>query len=261
MSNTSKNIPISIVTAVYNASAFLPVLIDSIRKQVCQDFEFIIIDGGSTDGTTDIIEANKDMISFYLSEKDQGIYDAWNKGVKHTKGDWIMFLGADDILLPNAICLYINFINHHNSDIDYISSKKQMINKNTGKPFRTTGWQWEWPLFLRQMSVAHPGSLHSKRLFEKYGLFDINYKITGDYEFLLRPGSKLKACFISEVTVLMSDGGASDNVKALKEHKKAVLTTGGVPVWKANLFYYNTYIKVTLRKILKGLGLNIYLRK
>lgn len=252
---------IAIITAVYNAANHLPVLLESIRKQNCRNFEFIIIDGGSTDGTIDIIEASQDVVTFYLTEKDRGIYDAWNKGIKNSTADWIMFLGADDILLPDAICSYITYIqDYSNQEIDYISSRMQMIDNN-GTPFRTKGWIWEWPLFLRNMSIAHPGSLHSRGLFEKFGLFDISYKIAGDYEFLLRPLGNLKAKFVDKVTVHMSEGGTSDNLKALKERRKAHLTTGRISVWKANFFYYEICFKVIVSKFFKKHGIKIYLRK
>jgi hypothetical protein len=116
-------------------------------------------------------------------------------------------------------------------------------------------------MFLKEMTIAHPGALHSKRLFEKYGNFNIDYKIVGDYEFLLRAKDLLKTLYIDKVTVIMSEGGTSDSVKAIKEHYKAVTTTGKDPKHLALLNAIIVYTKFKVKKIGRKIGLNLYLRK
>ncbi|MBP9970812.1 MAG: glycosyltransferase, partial [Paludibacteraceae bacterium] len=98
---------ISIIIATYNASKTLNRCLDSIVSQKNSEVELIIIDGGSTDETLSVINSYSSDIDYVLSEKDNGLYDAWNKGIKAAKGDWIMFLGADDQLLSNALEKYI----------------------------------------------------------------------------------------------------------------------------------------------------------
>ena len=89
---------ISVVIAVYNGKATLQQCLDSVTQQTYSHVELIVIDGGSTDGTVDLIRANAQKIAYWISEPDRGIYNAWNKALAQAKGDWICFLGADDYL-------------------------------------------------------------------------------------------------------------------------------------------------------------------
>lgn len=253
---------ISIIIATYNAEKYLQNCLNSIIPQLNETIELIIIDGGSKDDTVEIIKKNRQHISCFITEPDKGIYDAWNKGIKNTTGDWIMFVGADDQLMPNALNIYNQFIvdNVESDDIDFISTRVRMIDEN-GNTIRIKGWPFLWPVFLKEMTIAHPGALHSKRLFEKYGNFNIDYKIVGDYEFLLRAGDSLKSLYLDTVTVIMSEGGASDSVKSIKEHYKAVTTTGKYPKHLALLNAILVYSKFRVKKLGRKIGLNLYLRK
>jgi glycosyltransferase involved in cell wall biosynthesis len=251
----------SIITATFNAESCLETLISSVKAQKNENVEFIIVDGGSRDDTLNIIERNKDCIDHWKSEPDEGIYDAWNKGLSLATGDWIMFLGADDELLPGALPLYENFLLKPGmSNKEIISSKVKMIDKD-GKYIRTKGWEWSWPSFLNEMTIAHPGALHSKSFFQKYGVFDTNYKITGDYEMLLRPQKFLKAAFMDETTVSMSEGGTSDSIAAMYEHSNATIKTGGRSPLKSFLNLYVVWLKFTVKKFARTAGLNVYLKK
>ena len=252
---------ISIITATYNAAQYLQHLIDSIKLSKTHEVEFIIIDGNSIDNTLDIIKNNNAFIDYWQSEPDKGIYDAWNKGVLKAKGDWVMFLGADDELLPNALQQYLDILKSvpDIKNYDIISSKVQMID-NTGKLIRIRGWAFEWPLFLKEMTIAHPGALHSKKYFNQYGLFDINYRIVGDYELLLRAGSQLKAFFIDKITVKMREGGMSDSTKAIWEHYQAVIHTKHTTKFNTFLNACLVTFKFKIKKYMRSLGVNIYLK-
>lgn len=251
---------ISIITASYNAEAFIERAIQSVFSQGYRDMEFLIIDGGSKDKTVEIIRKHANSISYWVSEPDNGIYDAWNKGLAKATGDWVMFLGCDDLLVPGALQDYSDFMDQLPGDVQYISSKNQMVDADH-KPIRVKGWPWKWPFFLKEMTVAHPGSLHAKQLFETYGKFNTNYKIVGDYEFLLRPKGQLKTAFMDKVTVVMQEGGASDSVAAIKEQYKAATLTGNYPAGKALLNASVVFAKFKLKKALRAAGINAYLRK
>lgn len=252
---------ISIIIATYNAEKYLQNCLNSIIPQLNETIELIVIDGGSKDDSVEVIKKNQQHIASWISEPDKGIYDAWNKGLQNATGDWIMFVGADDQLMPNALSVYKQFINDNvAADIDLISSTVQMIDEN-GTIIRIKGWPFLWPMFLKEMTIAHPGALHSKRLFEKYGNFNIDYKIVGDYELLLRAGNSLKSLYLDTVTVVMSEGGASDSVKSIKEHYKAVTTTGKYPKHLALLNAVIVYSKFKVKKLGRKIGLNLYLRK
>ena len=213
----TKNPLVTIITATYNAEKFLRDSIQSVVHQTYRNFEYIIVDGASTDGTVEILREFNSNISKWISEPDSGLYDAWNKGIAESKGEWILFIGADDLLLPNALETYIEFINQNSSDsYDYISSKVQRINPD-GSIESIVGKKWNWSAFRKRMTTAHPGSFHSKQLFDAYGSYSTKYKIVSDYEILLRPREKLRAGFIDQITVLMSTGGRFNANEAMSE--------------------------------------------
>lgn len=241
---------ITIVTATYNAAKYLPTAIQSVRVQNYNNIEFIVVDGASTDGTVDVLRANEDVIDYWVSAPDKGIYEAWNKGVSLSSGEWIAFLGADDIYLEGAIQAYTTLINTcRDNSPQYISSR---VNLTSGsKVLRTIGQQWNWKSFRKYMNVAHVGSLHHRLLFEKYGLFDESYKICGDYEFLLRPGSNLRAAYLNVITVNMSIGGISGaNFQVFKETARAKIATGGRSILLSHVEKYWAVAKWKLRSYL-----------
>ena len=253
----SKINTISVITASYNAEAFIEGSIKSIIEQNYEGLEYIIIDGGSKDTTVDIIKKYQNHINYWVSEPDKGIYDAWNKGVEKATGDWIMFIGCDDRLLPGTLQKYSDFIdNVHDKDYDYISSKKQIVDTNL-KEVSIKGGPWEWPAFQQRMTVAHPGSLHSQGLFAKYGRYNFEkYKKVGDYEFLLRAKDSLKSAFLDDVTVVVIEGGASESVDAIKEHFKASTITGNNSVVKASFNFVYIFLVFKVKKLLALFGLN-----
>ncbi len=198
---------ISIITVVYNGEKHLEETILSVINQSYNNIEYIIIDGGSTDATLEIIRQYEYAIDYWVSEKDEGIYDAWNKAVSLSQGEWISFLGADDVYMLGALKSYVEWIDKL-KEVNYISSKVNLIARE--KRVRTVGEKWNWVRFKKYMTVAHVGSLHHRSLFCDYGLYDLSLKVIADYEFLLRIGSNLKAEFLNKVTANMRVGGVSD---------------------------------------------------
>ncbi len=215
---------VTVITAVFNGKQTLTDCLDSVLSQDYPNVEHIVIDGGSTDGTLEILERYSDRIAFWKSEPDDGIYDAWNRGLKVSRGEWISFLGADDRFMPHAISSYMTLAKL-NPSAEFLSSRiciayPQGFDKTAGDP-------WAWPRFLRFMCTAHVGCMHRRKLFEKYGVFDTSYKSGADYELLLRARSQLKAAFTPAITATMQAGGASSTLQALKEKAKAKIVTGG----------------------------------
>ena len=219
---------ISIITATLSVARFLPDTIRSIREQNYPNIEWIIIDGGSTDETPGLLKANEDIIDYWLSEPDGGIYDAWNKGVRLANGDWVAFLGAGDSYLPDAVQSYADFIDKfgQNELPEYISSRVNIV--SDGQVVRTIGQPWIWKNFCKYMTVAHAGSFHHRSLFELYGLYDTAYRICGDYELLLRPRKNLRAAFMNKVTVnMILEGESIRNRRVFDETLRAKVSTGG----------------------------------
>jgi glycosyltransferase involved in cell wall biosynthesis len=234
---------ISIIVATYNAETVIKRCIESVFCRKDEFVEFIVIDGNSTDSTVSIIREYGNKTDYLISEPDTGIYDAWNKGLNIAQGQWIMFLGADDVLMPNAIADYEKFIvNNKTKEFDIISSLLDYVDEN-GTHLKYIGREWDWSLFKRQgMIIAHPGMLHNRKFFEQYGHFDSSYKYCADYELLLRGGDKIKAGFMNVVMVKMQHGGASFSIKAIAEAHKARYFTAHVNIIICFLYFLRTLL-------------------
>lgn len=241
---------ISIVTVVFNGEKYLEETIQSVINQTYDNMEYIIIDGNSTDETISIIKNYEDKVDYWLSERDDGIYDAWNKGLSLATGDWIGFLGADDVYHENAISDYINLLLRE-VDIEYISSKVELVDNNSNI-INTIGIEWKWKDFKHYMSVAHVGSLHSRNLYNKYGLYNTVYKVAGDYEMLLRPKEGLKCAYLNKITASMRDGGISNKMihVAFLETLKIKHNIAKVGLIVCIYDYLISYIKFYIKKLI-----------
>jgi glycosyltransferase involved in cell wall biosynthesis len=120
---------VTIITSVFNAVNDLSTTIDSVLCQTYTNIEYIIIDAGSEDGTVDVLREYENKISYWISEHDNGIYDAWNKALKKATGDWILFLGAGDHLRENGIFQLIQEASKYNFDLDLVSAKVNLFNE------------------------------------------------------------------------------------------------------------------------------------
>lgn len=209
---------ISIIIATYNAEATLKRCLESIICQKTEEIELLIIDGYSKDQTLDIIKSYIKYVDMLISEPDKGIYDAWNKGINKASGQWIMFMGADDCLLSNALSKYLKFIETVDyKKIDYISATNEYVD-NKGNVLMTLGEPYLWKKFKKYMCVAHVASLHNAQLFKTVGLYDLRYKICGDYELLMR--KKLNSLFLNDIIAQMKMGGMSLSFNAVYETMK-----------------------------------------
>ena len=206
---------ISIITATYNSVSTLKNTLNSLHSQKFKNFEHIIIDGGSSDGTIDLIKNNKNNFTTFISEPDNGIYDALNKGISLAKGQIIGFLHSDDILSNNNILTQINNSFNENKidgvygDLQYISNKANTIRK-------WKSCEFTYDLLKKGWMPPHPTLFLSKDVYEKCGKFDLNYKISSDYDIILRvfKNRNFKFRYIPIVITKMTIGGESN--KTLK---------------------------------------------
>lgn len=235
---------ISIIIATYNASKTLQRCLDSIVPQLTNETELILVDGGSKDDTNKIIDSYGDKIAVHISEPDKGIYDAWNKGVKAAHGDWVMFVGADDILLPNAICSYIDVIKD-SPDInsyDYICAHNEYVDMK-GKLLKILGEKPVWSKMRRGMCAAHVASLHNRNnLFASIGGYNLDFNICADYELLLRKKDKLKSLMIPAHIARMTVGGMSFSIKAIVESYKIRKLHHSLPSVVNMLFFFRDWL-------------------
>lgn len=211
---------ISIIIATYNSGKTLNRCLDSIVDQLTDDCELIIIDGASKDNTNEIIASYGSKVAYTVSEKDNGVYDAWNKGIKVAQGEWIAFVGSDDLLLPDAVETYLKLI-HSRADIDgydYICARNEYVDKN-GNMLKVFGEEPKWSIMKKRMAPAHVASLHNKKnLFESIGVYDYeHFHICADYELLMRKRDNLKYIMVNNTIARMQIGGMSFSVSAVKE--------------------------------------------
>jgi glycosyltransferase involved in cell wall biosynthesis len=220
---------ISIIVAVFNGKTTLQQCLDSVAQQSYPNKELIVIDGGSEDGTVDLLNANGDKIAYCISEPDSGIYNAWNKGLAQAKGEWICFLGADDFFWDTQV---LERMAEQLAKIPpairvvYCQVMKLSVE---GKALYTEGGPWpEAKERFRQqyMSIPHPAVMHRKSLFEQHGKFDESFRIAGDYELLLRELKTGDAIFIPDIILTgVRAGGISmlteNTMKALRELGRA----------------------------------------
>lgn len=240
----------SVITVVYNGAATIERTIQSVLGQAVDGVEYIIVDGGSTDGTVDIVERYGARIAHFVSEPDRGIYDAWNKGLRAARGEWIAFLGADDVYAPEALAQYAQTIRGSaDAQLEYVSSRVAFT-KN-GKILRIYGDAWKWPRFGKSMNVGHVGSMHHRSLFDRLGLYDESYRICGDYELLLRARDTLHARYFPDVTAVMSVGGVSNRQlgRSFSEMARAKTETGGRARWRSRLESAWGYAKARVRSV------------
>jgi len=243
---------VTLITATYNASNYLDKCISSVFNQSYGNIEYIIIDGGSTDSTINIIKAHQHKLAYWISEPDCGIYDAWNKGISKATGTWIAFLGADDQLLPDAVRMYVEHIVDHPDceSLQFVSSQIQLIDERSNC-VGTVGQPWQWELFKKSMVTWHVGMFHSSSLFRKYGVFDDTFKISGDYELLLRAGSQLVTSYMPVVTAKMRIGGVSGSnlLKASQETYRAKIKNNVLSPITGKVLMVVDYIRLLSRKV------------
>ena len=249
---------ITVIVAVFNGAKTMEQCIESIINQTYQNKEIIIIDGGSTDGTIELLKSNNKKITYWSSEKDKGIYNAWNKGLLQSKGDWICFLGADDYFW-NAQVLenMATQLAMIPSNIHVVYSQIMLLNID-GDSLYPIGEPWEKIKyqFKQVMCIPHQGVMHRSKLFEKNGNFDESFQIAGDYEFLMRELKTGDAVFVPNlITSGMRQGGISSNpantLSTMREFRLAQRMHGQhLPGWKWMMATARVYARTMLWRIL-----------
>ncbi len=221
-----KKTAISIVTICLNSEETIAKTIESIRKQKTREVEYIIIDGGSHDGTCEIIRSYSDVIDIFVSEHDKGISDAFNKGIAKSTGEIIGLLNADDQFLPGTIDKVLDFF-QHNPETEILHGDVLLYEReNFVKRIRPARFWWlPWRLVL----FNHPATFVRKTVYERWGGYRIDYRIAMDVERFAF--WKKKGCRISHVPVpltCMASGGMSGRVGSLGvfEKRKALLNHG-----------------------------------
>lgn len=243
----------TIIIASLNVDNTLQDCINSIANQNWHNKEIIIIDGGSSDGSLQIIKNNQSFITYWESSPDRGIYHAWNKAIPKAKGDYLCFLGADDCFADNNSLETLARSAIDNGFPDFVSAKVAIKSK-TGKTEKIVGEIWNPKKLKKWMIVAHPGMLHHKNTFHSFGTFSEEYKIAGDYDFLLRCNNKTRSVFVDKVIVNMGYGGLSEKNKKMVFNETFTIQAKNEEIGIIRAFYNYciSWIKSYARKFLES---------
>lgn len=221
---------ISIITVTYNAEKYLQKTIDSIRKQTCQNIEYIIVDGNSTDQTVNIIKNNKNYISRWISEPDEGLYDAMNKGLKMATGNFVWFINAgDQIYMKDTIKQILDKASEYNADLLY--GEALIINeedKEIGMRRKSAPEKLSWKSLKKGMVVCHQSFIPNRTIAESY---DLNYKYSSDIDWEIKCLKKAKS--IVNTRLILSrflDNGQSKKtiIPSIKERFRIMVKNYGL---------------------------------
>lgn len=209
---------VSIITVVYNSKEALVKTIESVKSLKYNNIEYIIVDGGSTDGTKHVIEQNYLNVSQWISESDKGIYDAMNKGLKMASGDYVWFLNAGDTaydpyILQNIFAGREQYFDLYYGDTIIVSQSGEVLGLRRKKPSR----ELRWTSFRRGMTVCHQSILVRRRIAPQY---DLQYRYSSDFDWvikILKGGATVYNT--RRIISVFEVGGATTNnhMKSLKE--------------------------------------------
>lgn len=225
---------ISIITVVYNNEKTITQAMQSVLSQTYNDIEYVIIDGSSKDNTVNLINNYKENLGYFISEKDSGLYDAMNKGIRACTGDVIGILNSDDLYQDSTVIASVmeQFIADPELDIlyaDLVYVKRDDTNKVVRR-WRTKSY---YDSFFENANVPpHPALFVKNKVYEKVGMFDLQYKLAADYELMLRMFKKhqFKSKYFKKLVIKMRLGGATNQSFAnIVSQNKEVLKA-----WKNN---------------------------
>lgn len=251
---------ISIITVVYNGEQFLEKTINSVINQSYENIEYIIVDGGSTDGTLDIIRKYEYLIDYWISEKDQGIYDAMNKGIDLISGEWINFMNAGDKFFNKDVVHNIfskkSYDEYHfifgDTSVNYGNFSKQ-VNANSNLKD-----------FYRGMPFCHQ-SVFVQTMYHRKNKFNTDYKIAADFNLAYQ--AFLRGCrflYIRNVISEIITGGVSFNMRKTTYNEYRDIVLRQQHTFKHILYYKyimaNTEVKMVLKKVLPD-SVILYLQK
>lgn len=233
-----ENPKVSIITTTYNDKENLKKIIAQVKKQDYENIEYVIVDGGSTDGTLEVIAEAAEYFGDrlkWISEKDKGIYDAINKGIRLSTGD-ILGCCFDQYAGPDVISKMVTIMEKEGTDgvhgdLYYMEGDKVVRYWHQGQGNIRFGWM-----------PGHPTLYLRKSVYDKYGLYKTDYRISADYEFMIRilKDDKVKLSYLPEVLIYMSHGGTSTNslgayLAGMKEGHRALRENGVRFAWFTDL--------------------------
>lgn len=250
---------ISIITITYNSEKTVEQTILSVINQSYENLEYIIIDGGSTDNTLNIINKYKSRITKVISESDNGISDAFNKGIKHATGDVIGIINSDDFLNIDTL-KNLNEVITKFPDYDVYYGNGIIFDDRNNHIYKPTN---EINDILKYMFICHPATFVKKSSYDKYGTFKLEYKCAMDFELLSRmylKGAKFK--YFDYNCTWFRLGGVSKKKSLLtKEESKKIAISNGIDEKEINSFFDKMFKKERYLEFLNKIGIENFLRR
>jgi glycosyltransferase involved in cell wall biosynthesis len=245
-----QNLKISLITVAYNAQNTIDRCIASVMGQKFNNIQYIVIDGASTDGTIQIINKYRENIDVLVSEPDNGIYDAMNKGIQLADGDIIGTLNADDFFADDEVLNDVAnaFLQQQTNilygDLDFIDPDGRVVRKWRSGAYKSGMFNWGW-------MPPHPTFYCKRELFEELGNYRLDYGSAADYELMLRfiHAYKANVFYLNRVIIKMFVGGVSN--KSLSNRVKALLFDLKAMRNNDILFPYITIVFKPVRKIMQ----------
>ena len=236
---------VTVITVVYNGETYLEETILSVINQTYDNVEYIIIDGGSTDGTLKIIKKYKEQIDYWVTEPDDGIYDAMNKGLCLSYGEVIGIINADDWYKHDTIAESVHSLQENHADYSVGNIQKVPSNIIAKAIF---------PLIknhiYQEMMYPHISAFVKRNVYKKTGLFNTNYKISADFDMALRIHKQnFKLVYLDMIQATVVEDGISGDTRSKKEYLDIVIQQGKSPI-SAYATYYLHIFKYYIIKIL-----------
>lgn len=229
---------VSIITVVFNGDRYLQQTIDSVKAQTYKNIEYIVIDGGSTDQSHFIINKNIKYISQFISEPDDGLYDAMNKGIKLANGELIGIINSDDWYEINAVKLVVDYYNQFSSSTIFHGNMMHIYPNGVA---RLKKYQpEEWKLCYYGMVINHPTVFVHSRIYKKH-LFNTSLRSLSDYQFMLTNflEDKSQFCYINHIISNYRLGGISSSMTISKSLYEGYCAQrlAGLSILQASLSY------------------------
>lgn len=258
MKNMSNQLLFSVVTICYNSAQTIERTIKSVLAQTYTNFEYIIVDGGSTDSTLDIVKKYEPLFKGRLkwkSEPDHGIYDAMNKGILCAKGIIVGIVNSDDWLEADALANVEHAFKKNNCDEETIYCGNLIFHYLDGSKLKRVASRKRLKRSARtyDIGVFHPATFVPKQIYMKLGIFDLQFKLNADVDFILRCyQNAVKFSFINAVLSNMSDGGATNSGNTSKEiaDRKLVIKKHAKNKFDFYRVWYLYLFKMRIKKIL-----------
>jgi len=239
----------------------MPFIRDTVKSVLSQDYpaiDYWVIDGGSKDGTVDFIKSVEASLAGWISEPDEGISDAFNKGLARTRGEYVMFLNSDDALaLPSSISMMIAGARAAAwPEVAY--GDCDLIDRSNGTVLYRASIDFEPDRFLKFRIIPHPSMLMRRSYFDRYGQFDRSFHIAMDYDLMLRGVPKAGATRVPVLVTNVRTGGIStvDPMRVIEENIRALRKNGyDISYWRAFSIRAITRLRGIVRRLLDALGI------